>query len=406
MIKDPKRLGALALVATIALGACSGGGATTAPPVSSADAEPGGPVGGHGRPVSGTVTIDGSSTVYPITEAVAEEFQNANTGVQVSVAFSGTGGGFKKFCVGETDINDASRPIKAEDDGRGPRLHHQQHRVRRAAGRDRRPDRRRQPGERLRDLPDRRGAGQDLRPRLAPGPQVERRPMPTSRPSRSTATCRAPTRARSTTSPRTINGEVDAATQYATQSEDDNVLVTGVAGDVNAIGFFGYAYYVENTDKLKAVEVDGGDGCVAPTDDTINDNTYAPLSRPLFIYPNVDKAKERPELKAFVDFYLDEHVGPLGRGRLRRPPGRPAPGREGRVGGRRRRLSLDHPPPARTGSKLGSGRCVVPSRGDRLEDRPRTTSTDRRRRPLTRTPPDRERIIEALLFLVGRCSAS
>jgi phosphate transport system substrate-binding protein len=102
-----------------------------------------------------------------------------------------------------------------------------------------------------------------------------------------------------------INGEVDAATQFATQSEDDNVLVTGVAGDVNAIAFFGYAYFVENTDKLKALEVDGGSGCVAPTEATINDNSYAPLSRPLFIYPDIGKAKERPELKAFVDFYLD-----------------------------------------------------------------------------------------------------
>jgi phosphate transport system substrate-binding protein len=101
-----------------------------------------------------------------------------------------------------------------------------------------------------------------------------------------------------------INGEVDSSTSWAVQSEDDNTLVSGVAGDVNAIGYFGYAYYIENTDKLKAVEVDGGDGCVAPAEDTINDNSYAPLSRPLFIYPDVGKAKTRPELKAFVDFYL------------------------------------------------------------------------------------------------------
>jgi phosphate transport system substrate-binding protein len=101
-----------------------------------------------------------------------------------------------------------------------------------------------------------------------------------------------------------VNGETDAATTYATQSEDDNVLVTGVAGDNNAIGFFGFAYYVQNQDKLKAVEVDGGSGCVGPSETTINDGTYTPLSRPLFIYPNVEKAKARPELKAFVDFWL------------------------------------------------------------------------------------------------------
>jgi phosphate transport system substrate-binding protein len=101
-----------------------------------------------------------------------------------------------------------------------------------------------------------------------------------------------------------INGEVDAATQFATPSEDDNVLVTGVAGDVNAIGFFGYAYFIENEDKVKAIGVDGGDGCVEPTEETINDNSYAPLSRPLFIYPSAE-ALERPEVQAFVQFYVE-----------------------------------------------------------------------------------------------------
>jgi phosphate transport system substrate-binding protein len=89
------------------------------------------------------------------------------------------------------------------------------------------------------------------------------------------------------------------------RSSPPSPRTSGVAGDVNAISFFGYAYYVENTDKLKAVEVDGGAGCIAPTEATINDNSYAPLSRPLFIYPDVGKAKARPELKAFVDFYLE-----------------------------------------------------------------------------------------------------
>ena len=105
----------------------------------------------------------------------------------------------------------------------------------------------------------------------------------------------------------TINGEVDAATQNATQSEDDNTLVIGVEGSTYAIGFFGFAYYVENQDKLKALEIDGekGAGCVGPTAETINDNSYAPLSRPLFIYPNTTARRRDPELQAFVDFYLD-----------------------------------------------------------------------------------------------------
>jgi phosphate transport system substrate-binding protein len=101
-----------------------------------------------------------------------------------------------------------------------------------------------------------------------------------------------------------INGETDAATRFATQSEDDNVLVTGVSGDKYAVGFFGYAYVVENLDKVKAIAIDGGSGCISPTVDTINDNTYSPLSRPLFIYPDVAKAKARPELAEFLRFYL------------------------------------------------------------------------------------------------------
>ena len=245
-----------ALVATAALIAACGGGGPSAAPTGGAGSQQ--PPAATMASLSGTVTIDGSSTVYPITELVAEEFQTANPGVQVPVAFSGTGGGFKKFCVGETDINDASRPIKAEDEGEGLACDGEQHRLRRAPGRDRRPDRRRQPGERLRDLPDRRGAGQGSTARTPPRTSCGATSSRRSRPSRSSGTCRAPTRGRSTTSPRSINGEVDAATPFATQSEDDNMLVTGVAGDTNAIAFFGYAYYVENQDKLKAVEVDGG----------------------------------------------------------------------------------------------------------------------------------------------------
>lgn len=307
-IKDPKRLGALALVATFALGACSGGGATTAPSSEATAAPTGG--GSEAAPteapanLSGSVTIDGSSTVYPITEAVAEEFQGANSGVQVSAAFSGTGGGFKLFCVGDTDINDASRPIKKDDDGEGKActtnsinyvelqvaidgltvvVNHDNDFVT-CLTRD----------ELVKIYgPD---SPQDLKWSDV-NPSFPAEPVNRFMPGADSGTFDYFTE--------TINGEVDAATQYATPSEDDNVLVTGVAGDVNAIAFFGYAYYVENSDKVKAVEVDGGDGCVAPTDETINSNTYKPLSRPLFIYPNVDEAKARPELKAFVDFYLD-----------------------------------------------------------------------------------------------------
>ncbi len=297
-ITNSGRLGALALLTAIAFSACSGGGASPAPSEAApTEAAP---------TLSGTVTIDGSSTVYPITEAVAEEFQLANSGVQVPTSLSGTGGGFKKFCVGETDINDASRPIKAEDEGEGLAC--------KANGVEYVQLQIAIDGLTVVVNPDNTFATCLTVEELSAiyGPESSQNllwsdvragfpaePVNRFMPGADSGTFDYFTEV--------INGETDSATQFATQSEDDNVLVTGVAGDVNAISFFGYAYYVENTDKLKAVEVDGGSsfGCVAPTEATINDNTYAPLSRPLFIYPDVGKAKARPELKAFVDFYLE-----------------------------------------------------------------------------------------------------
>jgi phosphate transport system substrate-binding protein len=306
-----RRIGALALVAAVALGACASGAASSAPSTSgaaTAATSAGASVApSGGAALSGTVTIDGSSTVYPITSAVAEEFQIANSGVQVPVAFAGTGGGFKKFCAGETDINDASRPIKTED----------------AADAKSEATNCKDAGISYVELqvaidgltivvnPDNDFAtclttdqlktiyGPDSPQDLTwsqvnpawPAEKVDR-----YMPGADSGTFDYFTEV--------INGEVDASTQNATQSEDDNTLVTGVAGSKYAIGYFGYAYYVENQDKLKAVGVDGGEGCVAPTDETINGGTYAPLSRPLFIYPNTAKAKTDATLKAFVDYYL------------------------------------------------------------------------------------------------------
>jgi phosphate transport system substrate-binding protein len=304
-IDHPKRLGALALIATIALGACSGSGATASPSSdATSEAAPSEAAPSEMADLSGTITIDGSSTVYPITAAVAEDFQIANSGVQVPVAFSGTGGGFKKFCIGETDLNDASRPIKAEDDGEG---------VACATN-----------GVEYVEL---QVAIDGLTVVVNPanefavcltveelnkiyGPESPehllwsdvRADFPAEEVLRYMPGADSGTFDYFT---EVINGEVDASTSFGEQSEDDNILVTGVSGNVNAIGYFGYAYFAENADKLKALEVDGGTGCVAPTEDSINDNSYAPLSRPLFIYPDVAKAKDRPELKAFVDYYLD-----------------------------------------------------------------------------------------------------
>ena len=299
-----RRIGALALIAVVVLGACSNSGASGSPASTAAGATADTSVApSTAASLSGTVTIDGSSTVYPITEAVSEEFQIANPGVRAPASLSGTGGGFKKFCLGETDINDASRPIKAEDAGEG--------------------------------LACKTNGVEYVELQIAlDGLTVVVNPQ------NSFATCLTVAELKTIYGPESpetlmwsdvragfpdtpvnrfmpgadsgtfdyfteeINGEVDASTSFATQSEDDNTLVIGVGGDANAIGYFGYAYFVENQDKLKAVQVDGGAGCVGPTEATINDGTYAPLSRPLFIYPDVGKAKTRPELKAYVDFYL------------------------------------------------------------------------------------------------------
>ena len=301
MSTSQRRAIGLLITTALAIAACGPSGSTTGP---TGGATPGAATTNPTTAaVTGTVTIDGSSTVYPITELVAEDFQAANAGVQVPVAFSGTGGGFKKFCAGETDINDASRPIKKDDEGEGKActtnsIEYVELQIaidgitvvvnpantfatcltvaelKKVYG----PD----SPENLMWSDVRAGFPAEPVERFMPGADSGTFDYFTE----------------------TINGEVDAATTSATQSEDDNQLVTGVAGNNNAIGFFGYAYYVENKDKLKAVGIDGGSSCTDPTDATINDGTYKPLSRPLFIYPNVGEAKTRPELKAFVDYYL------------------------------------------------------------------------------------------------------
>lgn len=257
----------------------------------------GGESGAEGG-LTGMVRIDGSSTVFPVTEAVAEEFQIANQGVRVTVGISGTGGGFKKFCSGETDISDASRPIKDSEleicraNGIDP--------VQVTVGYD---------GLAVLVHPDNTFAGcmtvDELKIIWEPGSPVThwnqvRSEWPEGElilygPGTDSGTFDYFTEA--------IVGEEDASRPDFTASEDDNVLVQGIAGDRYALGYFGYAYYAENQDKLKLVAVDNGSGCVQPTPETVQSGEYAPLSRPLFIYLS-NTAMERPEVKAFVEFYL------------------------------------------------------------------------------------------------------
>jgi phosphate transport system substrate-binding protein len=247
----------------------------------------------------GTIEIDGSSTVFPITAAVAEEFQNLHPDVRVNVGISGTGGGFKRFTVGEIEISDASRPIKSSEaeaaqqngieyiefsialDGLSVVVNHQNTWV---------------------DYMTVQELNMTWRPNSTVTkwndirPSWPDQPIHLYGPGTDSGTFDYFTEV--------IVGTVDASRPDYTASEDDNILVQGIAGDTYALGYFGYAYYAENTDKLKIVPIDSGSGPVTPTDQTINSGQYVPLSRPLFIYVNKESL-ERAEVKEFVRFYME-----------------------------------------------------------------------------------------------------
>ena len=247
----------------------------------------------------GVVSLDGSSTVFPISEAVAEEFLAVAPRVRVTVGVSGTGGGFKKFLAEETDINDASRTIKESEDMQAQ-----------ANGIDYLEIPVAFDGLSVVVNPGNTWADsitvEELQMIWQPGSTVDSwndvrpewpdEPLRLYGPGTDSGTFDYFTEA--------INGESGASRPDYTASENDNVLVQGIAGDEYAMGFFGFAYYIENEDKLKVLPVDGGNGPVAPSPTTINDGTYSPLSRPIFIYLNT-ASLARPEVKAFVEFYLD-----------------------------------------------------------------------------------------------------
>ncbi len=252
------------------------------------------------RALSGFIKADGSSTVFPITEAVAEEFQSGNRNVKVTVGISGTGGGFKKFTAGETDISDASRPIKGteKEDAIKNGIEYVEFKV---------------ALDGLAVLVNPANTWVDcmttveLRKIWEPGSQVNN--WNQVRPNFPSLTLRlyGPGTDSGTFDHFTeaINGKEDASRGDYTASEDDNLLVQGVAGDKGALGYFGYAYYVENQSRLKVVAIDSGKGCVLPSDKTVEDGTYAPLSRPIFIYAG-KRSLQRPEVAEFVKFYLTQ----------------------------------------------------------------------------------------------------
>ncbi len=278
MLSQKNNLFSIALITTLAMGITSCGGSTP----------------------TAQVKVDGSSTVFPISEAMAEEFQKANPGIQVTVGVSGTGGGFKKFCAGETDISNGSRPIKESE-----------------------IELCKKGGIEYIELPiafdglsvvvnkENNFASclktSELKKMWEPAAQDKIKNWKQIRPG-------FPDSKLGLYGPGTDSGTYDyfmgktvgkdkGSRGDYTASEDDNLIVQGVSTDKGGIGFFGYAYYEENKDKLKLLQIDGGSGCVAPSTATIADGSYKPLSRPEFIYVKKEAAT-RPEVKAFVDYQL------------------------------------------------------------------------------------------------------
>ncbi len=251
--------------------------------------------------LQGTIEIDGSSTVFPISEAVAEEFMTAgHRGVRVTVGVSGTGGGFKRFCAGETVIGNASRPIKAseldlcaENDVEYLELPVAFDGIAVVAHRDN-------------TFVDCLTTG-ELRRIWEPESKVQRwselRPEWPAQPIRLYGP--GPNNGTFDYFTDAIVGKEGAARTDYTASADANILVQGASGDAGALGYFGFAYYEQNAERLKLLGVDAGQGCVQPSRQTIEAGAYTPLSRPLFVYVN-RAALQRPEVLAFVRYYLEQ----------------------------------------------------------------------------------------------------
>ena len=263
--------------------------------------------GGGGGDLSGSIAIDGSSTVFPLTQAAAEAFQGENSGVQVTVGESGTGGGFEKFCAGETSINDASRAIEPEEVSACKKKNIPYTNFQVAND-----------GISVVTNPDLAikclttdqlkllwNKGSKISNYSQLGKDAETgKPLPDAEVSLYGPGTDSGTFDFFTDE---INGEEDVSRSDYQPSEDDNILVEGVSGDSNGLGYFGFSYYEQNSDKLNLVAVDSGKGCVAPSKETIQGGSYTPLSRPLFIYPNTDDLK-KAEVNAFVGNYLDNAV--------------------------------------------------------------------------------------------------
>jgi phosphate transport system substrate-binding protein len=249
------------------------------------------------------VKVDGSSTVFPVTEAIAEDFQQSTKGkVRVTVGISGTGGGFKKFCRGETDISDASRPILKQEMEACKAAGIQYYELPVAYDAITVVMNPQNSWIKALTVPELKKMWEPAaQGKVTKWKQVNAawpdQPLKLFGPGADSGTFDYFTEA--------VNGKAKASRGDFTASEDDNVLVQGVARDVHALGYFGYAYYNENRDKLKAVPIASGEGksAVEPSAESVVDGTYQPLSRPIFIYVNA-KGYDRPEVKQFVEYYM------------------------------------------------------------------------------------------------------
>jgi phosphate transport system substrate-binding protein len=258
-----------------------------------------------GGDLSGAIAVDGSSTVFPFAQAAAEGFQTENSGVQVTVGESGTGGGFEKFCAGETDIATASRPIDAEEevpvcekngvtysevivanDG-----------ISVVSNKDLAIG-----CMSVEQLAKLWGPDSKITNYSQLGEQPDGKPFPDAEvslygPGTDSGTFDFFTEE--------VVGEKGATRKDYQPSEDDNVLVQGVEGDKNVLGYFGFSYYEDNADKLNLISVDSGNGCVTPSKETIQDQSYKPLSRELFMYPSQKSLSEKPQVKGFMEYTVN-----------------------------------------------------------------------------------------------------
>ncbi len=276
----------IAICALLALGAAACG-----------EEEKEGGGGGSGN-LKGAIAIDGSSTVQPFAQAALELFQEENPDVRITVGGAGTGDGFEKFCRGELDIADASRPIEDEEKAACKKAGVSYSEVQVAND-----------GIAVvsnKGLPVKCMKTEQLKELFAPKSKVK---------NYSELGSGLPSKQASLFSPGEESGTFDFFTETVLETDaeqrqsnvqtspDDNVLVTGVSGETNALGYFGFSFYDQNKDKLGLVQVDGGSGCVAPSTQTIQDGSYKPLSRPIFMYPS-SKSIRKPHVKAFMDFVI------------------------------------------------------------------------------------------------------